>query len=243
MKGFFSQKAGLFLFAFWAVSSSLCADDQQIYVSLSPNGHYRVIVSQEIMRRVDDQVFFQYPIEVVNVRNHRHFTIQSGSAPFIHETDQGTFTIDWDLIHFDWAKDSGQFFFQLEVIEDVWRTYYVNIAREQVTDITPLLEAGILDKVSGKNWSCGTPQINLLQWLKPDLAEFKLSSICGKDMPIPNEKFSDLNYTVLFDTTKRTVVSDCLNCKDEKASKKFLKYWQSTQVTPTPTPDETPGAE
>src|SRR5580658_866358 len=145
MKGFFSQKAGLFLFAFWAVSSSLWADDQQIYVSLSPNGHYRVVVSQEIMRRVDDQVFFQYPIEVVNVRNHRHFAIQSGSAPFIHETDQGTFTIDWDLIHFDWAKDSGQFFFQLEVIEDTWRTYYVSIAREQVTDITPLLEAGILD--------------------------------------------------------------------------------------------------
>ena len=242
MKGFPFKKAGFFILAFWAVSASAWSG-QEIYLSLSPNQHYRVVVHQEVLRRVGDQVFFQYPIEVVNVRDRRHFPVQSGSSPFIQETNQGTFQVNWDSIHFDWAKESDRFFFQLEVIEGTWRTYYVDIPKAQAKDITPLLEAGIEDKISGKNWSCGTPQTQLLEWLKPDLAVFKLSSICGKDQPIPNEKYSDFNYTVLFDTTQGAVVSDCLDCKDEKASKKFYKYWQSTQVTPTPTPDETPSAE
>ncbi|MGH7739346.1 MAG: hypothetical protein ACREL1_04295, partial [bacterium] len=56
---------------------------QEIYLSTSPDNHYRVVVHQEIMRRIDDQIFFRYPIDLVNVRTDAHFKIQSGSAPFI----------------------------------------------------------------------------------------------------------------------------------------------------------------
>jgi hypothetical protein len=235
-------KAGAGLFFLLAPVLSVQAD-QEIYLSVSPNNHYRVVVRQEIMRRVDDQVFFRYPIEVVDTRTGAHFKIQSGSAPFIHETDNGTFQVDWSLVRFDWDKESRQFFFQLQVIEGLWHTYYVNIPRQRVLDITPILEAGLLDQFAKDQPSCGTPDTVFAGWMKPTMAVFELSSICGKDKPIPNKKFSQLTYTVLFDTKKEAVVSDCQNCADKKSAKKFDHYWLSTQVTPTPTPDETPGAE
>jgi hypothetical protein len=241
LKRFFLQ-IGACLLLFSAPALPLHAD-QEIYLSVSPNNHYRVVVRQEIMRRVDDQVFFRYPIEVVDTRTQAHFKIQSGSAPFIHETDNGTFQVDWDLVHFDWNPDSRQFFFQLQVIEGLWRTYHVNILKQTALDITPLLEAGVQDQFAKDNPTCGTPATAFKEWMKPTLAVFELSSVCGKDKPIPNKKFSELTYTVLFDTKTQTVVSDCEDCADKKSGKKFNRYWLSTQVTPTPTPDETPGAE
>ncbi len=234
--------AGFVLFLLGLFNRPALAD-QAIYLSLSPDNHYRVVVRQAILRRVDDQVFFRYPIEVVNVKTGAHFKIQTGSAPFIHETDNGTFQVDWDLIRFTWDKESRQFFFQLQVIDGLWRTYYVNIPRQSALDITPLLEAAVADQFAKDHPGCGTPDTNFLGWQKPPMAAFELSSTCGKDKPIPNHKFSKWTYTVLFDTKKEKVVSDCENCGEAKSLKKFDRYWLSTQVTPTPTPDEAPGAE
>jgi hypothetical protein len=234
-------KVGAGLFLLGASAFPLHAE-QEIYLSVSPDNHYRVVVRQEIMRRVDDQVFFRYPIEVVDTRTQAHFKIQTGSAPFIHETANGTFQVDWDLARFDWNPQSRQFFFQLQVIEGLWRTYFVSIPKQQSLDITPLLEAGIQDQFAKADPDCATPSTAFLEWMKPNLAVFELSSICGKDK-LPNKQFSQLTYTVLFDTKKQVVVSDCKDCADKKSVNKFDKYWLSTQVTPTPTPDETPGAE
>ena len=243
----FNWKLGLWmmgaLFALLSPLAPAARAGQEIFLSVSPDTRYRVVVHQEILRRVDDQIFFRYPIEVVDVRRHTHFKIQTGSAPFIQETASGTFGVDWQLIRFAWDTKSQEFFFQLQVIEGLWRTYAVNIPRETSTDITPLLEAGIQDQFDKDHPGCGTPETRFVQWVKPHLALFKLVSTCGKDKPIPNSKFSELSYQALFDTQKGKVVSDCLNCADPKALKQFNRYWLSTQVTPTPTPDETPGAE
>lgn len=231
--------AGLAFAGLWAMPALA---GQEIYLSVSPYNHYRVVVHQEIMRRIDNQIFFRYPIDLVDVRTGSRFKLQSGSAPFIQETPAGTFQVDWDLAHFDWDKDGRRLFFQLEVIEGLWRTYWVDIPRQKAVDITPILEAGLQEKFKNDT-GCGTPKTKFLGWMKPDLAMFELDSICGKDKPIPNQEFSALGYRVLFDTKKDSVVSNCMNCSPKKSQAKFERYWKSTQVTPTPTPDQTPGDE
>lgn len=215
---------------------------QEIYLSNSPNGRYRVIVEQVIDRRVGDRVFFRYPLLLENTKDlRRHFEMMDGGSALIQETDNQTFKVDFDAVRFDWAKDSLKFFVHLQTIPGTWKTYFVNINTGKALDVTEDIEAGLYKKVEG--WGCQQPKVELVKWVKPHLAFLKLTSICGKDNDQENKKLFYERDSVLFDTTLGQVVSHCLECKDDGATKKFEKYYLSTIPTPTPTPEETPTAQ
>lgn len=214
---------------------------QQIYLSTSPNGKFRVVIEQVLERRVGDQIFFRYPLLVVNTRNpKRHFEIRDGGSPLVQETDKETFKINWESFHFDWAKDSEKCFLRLEVIEGTWKTFYVSVTNGKTRDITADLEQGLVSRADFHDWGCEQPKVEVVKWTKPYLAFFKLISICGKDKETENKKLFYSSDSVLYDTQKEMVVSDCGDCKDEKSLKKFDKYFITTIPTPTPTPEETP---
>ncbi len=216
---------------------------QQLFLSTSPNSKYRVIVEQVIDRRVGDHIFFRYPISVVTPKTHRSFEMKEGSTPLIQETDRGTFQIHWDSIHFDWAKDSQKFFCNIEVIEGIWKTYFVDISARKAIDLTPDLEKTLVKRVDSHDWDCQQPKVELVKWTKPYLAFLKVTSICGEDRTKENKKlFYDI-HSILYDTKQEKIVYECSNCKDDSSLKKFDRYFQSTMVTPTPTPEETPTAQ
>ncbi len=236
LKGFF---AFFLIFTGW---TSVAKAGQQIYLSTSPSERYRVIVEQVIDRRVGDQVFFRYPVSLVNVKNPRHhFEIMDAGSPLIRETEHETFQLHWESIHFDWAKDNLKFFIELEAIEGIWKTYFVDVNSGKTTEITEDLEKALYDKT--KDWDCQQPKIELVQWTKPHLAFFRLTSICGKDKTKENPKLFYQKDSVLFDTEKGMVASECMDCKDEKSVKKFDNYYIDSIPTPTPTPEETPTAQ
>jgi hypothetical protein len=214
---------------------------QEVYLSHSPNGRYRVIVEQVIDRRVGDHIFFRYPISLVNGKNTKHhFEMKDGGSPLIKETDKGTFQVHWESIRFDWSPDSLKFFMHLEVIEGTWKNYFVDINTGITTDITPDIQKNILDKIKNRGWDCQQPDIQLVKWTKPHLAFLKLTSACGKNNTEENSKLFKLTDSVLFDTLQARVVSHCMDCKDEESLKDFNKYFISTIPTATPTPEETP---
>lgn len=220
---------------------------QEIYLSESPNTRYRVVIDQIIDRRIGndpDKVFFKYIISLVNVRNPKHhFEILQGGSPLVQETDKHTFQVHWDSIHFDWAKDSLKFFVQLEVIEGTWRTYFVDINSGKTKDITSDIEQALKDKIDFHGWDCEQPKVEVVKWTKPHLAFLRLTSICGKNRKEENNKLFYLKDSVLFDALKGVVVSECMDCDEEKASKVFDKYFIQSIPTPTPTPEETPTAQ
>ena len=232
---------------------------QQLYLSESPNGRYRVVIEQIIDRRVGDKIFFRYSMDLVNTRNLKHhFEILQGGSPLVHETEKGTFQVyaepnpapapspndlfddHWASIRFSWAKDSLKLFVRLEVIEGTWKTYFVDVNSGKTTDITADLESGLSSKIASSGWDCQQPKVELLKWTKPNLAFLKLTTICGKKKEVENAKLFNMTDSVLFDTLKAQVVSHCRDCKDEKTLKAFDKYFISTIPTPTPTPEETP---
>ncbi len=253
LKGFYS------LLLLCSVLSGAAQAGQQLYLSESPNGRYRVVIEQVLDRRVGDKFFFRYSLECVNTRNlQHHFEILQGGSPLVHETEKGTFQVyaepdpapapspddlfddHWSSIRFSWARDSLKFFVRLEVIEGSWKTYFVDVNSGKTTDVTADLESGLTEKVNVKEWDCQQPKVELVKWTKPHLAFFKLTSVCGKKKEVENNKLFYLTDSVLFDAVKAQVVSDCRDCKDEKSLKVFNKYFISTIPTPTPTPEETP---
>ncbi len=217
---------------------------QQVYLSQSPNNRYRIMVEQIIDRRVGEKVFFRYPISLVNSKNGRHFEIQEATTPLVRETERQTFQVHWDSIHFDWAKDSLKLFIRLEIIEGTWRTLFVDVNKGTTTDITADLEQFMVQRVDFHDWACQEPTtVQVVQWTKPYLAFLKVIDICGKDKEKENKTLFYMNDSLLFDTHLGKAVTHCADCKDEKALKVFEKYFQSTQATPTPTPEETPAAQ
>jgi hypothetical protein len=235
---------GVLLLLFFSSLKGTSLAGQQIYLSESPNAKYRVIIEQLIDRRVGEKVFFRYIIDLMNVRNPKHhFEVLQGGSPLVQETEKGTFQVHWDSIHFDWAKDSLQFFVRLEVIEGTWKDYFVDINTGKTTDITADLEGALVKKIEARGWDCEQPKVELVKWTKPHLAFFRLTSICGKERDKENNKLFYLTDSVLFDVLKVMAVSECMDCKDEKALKSFDKYFISTIPTPTPTPEETPTAQ
>jgi hypothetical protein len=128
----------------------------------------------------------------------------------------------------------------MEVIRDTWRTYFINVNTGVTSDITPVLEAGLLDKIASKGWDCQRPQVDLSQWTKPHLAFLKLTTLCGKHRGRSNEELFPYTDSVLFDTEKGGIVERCMDCEEKKALKVFEKYFRTTLPTPTPTPEETP---
>lgn len=217
---------------------------QQIYLSESPNGRYRVLIEQAIMRRVGDRIFFRYPLILQNIKTpERQFRILDGSSPLVYETPKGTFQVRWDSARFEWSKDSLKLFIHVEVVEGTWKTFFVDVNSGKSADVTGEIEKYLVDKVDFHDWSCEHPKIEVVDWVEPNLAFLKLTSVCGKHKDKENNKLFYSVDSVLFDSVQQKVVSDCMECKDEKAAKKFHKYYLSTIPTPTPTPEETPTNE
>ena len=233
--------AVLILSSFWAVARA----DQEIYLSHSPNGKYRVLVRQVLDRRVGDKFFFRYPLQLENVKDLKHhFEMTDGSGPLVREADSGTFQVNWPSIRFDWSKDSLKLFVQMEVIEGIWRSFYVDVNTGKTTDITADIQKDLVDKVQSRGWDCQQPKFEIVKWVKPHLAFLKLTVICGKNSTQENNKLFYMTDSVLFDTVLAQSVSHCLDCKnDDSTTRKFEKYYLSTIPTPTPTPEETPTAQ
>ena len=217
--------------------------DQQVYLSPSPDGKYRVVVDQVIDRRVGDRIFFRYPISLVDSKTLRHFEIREGTPPLIQETDRGTFTPHWDSVKFFWGPDNQKLFINMEILEGSWRTYFVDVKLGKTLDVTEELEKAMYDRVQFHGWSCESAKINLVDWFKPHLAFLKVVTDCGNNKDTENNRLFEISDSVLYDTVKQKVVSDCSDCKDPDSLKKFDKYFLKIQVTPTPTPDETPTAQ
>jgi hypothetical protein len=225
---------------------------QQAYLSESPNGRYRVLVEQALDRRVQDNIFFRYPVVVENIKNtDRRFETVDAGPRLARQTNKKTFEVRWDnstppqleSVRFDWAPDSLKFFMHLEVLEGVWHTYFIDINKGTTTDITSDLEQALFDKIEFRNWDCQQPKFQLVQWTQPNLAFFKLTSVCGKNKEKENSELFYANDSVLFDTDQVKTVSHCADCKDEKSVGKFNDYYQRSLPTPTPTVEETPSAE
>ncbi len=259
MKSTLKRFLVLFLLFFAGLKGTTQAG-QQMYLSESPNAKYRVLIEQIIDRRVGDKVFFRYIIDLQNIHNPKHhFEILQGGSPLVQETDKGTFHVysepnpvptpegqkdmfddNWKSIRFAWARDSLKFFVRLEVIEGTWKTYFVDINSGKTTDITPDIEGALLKKIDSRGWDCEQPKVAVVKWTKPNMAFIQLTSICGKDRDKENNKLFYLRDSVLFDTLQAKVVSECMDCKEEKATKIFDKFYLTTIPTPTPTPEETP---
>jgi hypothetical protein len=238
----------LFLFT----APSFLKAGQQAYLSESPNGRYRVLVEQVLDRRVVDNIFFRYPIILENIKNpERHFETVDAGTPLIRETDKKTFSIQWDnstppqltAVRFDWAPDSLKYFMYLKVLDGSWKTYFVDINKGTTTDVTADLEASLMSKIEFHNWDCEQPKFQVVQWIQPELAFLKLTSICGKSQAKENSELFYANDSVLFDTQQAKAVDHCAECKDEKAAKNFNDYYIQSLPTPTPTAEETPTAQ
>ncbi len=217
--------------------------DQEVYLSQSPNGQFRVVVDQVIDRRVGDQIFFRYPISLVDSKTLRHFEIREGVPPLIQETDRGTFTAHWDPKDFHWGPDSQKLIFNMEIQEGSWRTYFVDVKLGKTLDVTSDLEGKLYDRIQSHGWAYQSATVDLVEWVKPHLAFLKITTDCGKKKNQENAKLFEVTDSVLYDTVKQAVVSDCSDCKDPDSEKKFEKFFEKSQVTPTPTPDETPTAQ
>jgi hypothetical protein len=222
---------------------ALARAGQQVYLSTSPDGKYRVVVEQVIDRRVGEKIFFRYPISLVDSKTLRHFEIREGNPPLIQETDRGTFTPQWDSIQFNWSPDSQKIFINLEIIEGSWRTFFVDIKLGKALDVTEALESKLYDRIQFHGWSYESAKINLVQWVRPHLAFLKVTTACGKKKDEENKSLFAVSDSLLYDTVKQIVVSDCSDCKDPESANKFEKFLIKTQVTPTPTPEETPTAQ
>ena len=238
MKTAFKGFLGLLLLssAFLGVARA----EQKIYMSESPNGKFRIVIKQLLYKRVGDRFFFQYPIILENVRNpKRHFTITEAGTPLVKETERQTFQMDWDYFKVIWAKDSQKCFFRLMVLQDNWKTFFVDV-ENGARDITAELQTDLVEERDGHGWTCQEPKLELVKWTKPHLAFLKLTSTCGKKPHTENRRLFFVTDSVLFDCRKGKVVRHCIDCKEKKAEKKFDKYFKSTLPTPTPTPEETP---
>lgn len=215
--------------------------DQEVYLSTSPNGRYRVVVDQVLDRRVDNHLFFRYPLSLVNTRDaRRHFEMMDAGSVLVQETENQTYKVQWDAVRFDWSMDSLKLFVHLETLPDLWRTYFVNVNTGGTADVTADLETALQDKIQFHGWDCQQPTVKLVKWIEPDLAFLELTDICGARRGEENKKLFYQHSSVLFDTTLGKVVSNCMNCSDKSSIHQFEKYYFSTIPTPTPTPEVTP---
>jgi len=217
---------------------------QEIYLSESPNAKFRVVVHQEIFRQVGEKPFFHYPITVWNLRNRRSFNIHDGGLPFIRETEKGTFTIHWESVHFDWSKDSRYFFMTLEVMPNAWKTFFGSVEKGKARDVTDELKGSLLDKISRRAWACEPAKITLDHWFNPFIAVFRVTSDCGSKRDEENNKLFKVSDWEIYDAKKQKIAKGCMECDAKEAEKKAWEYFQFTRITPTPTPvpEETPGA-
>jgi hypothetical protein len=217
---------------------------QQFYLSTSPDGKTRVVVSQRLLRRVEDRLFFEYPVSMVNVKTGKRFELFSAGAPLVKETPRGTFGIDVDAFKVEWAPESGDLAVVfLRTDSDTWNVSLVDRAAKSQMDLMPMLKKGLQKKAASSKLECSVPVVSVFKWLTPLKPVFTLDTECGKVLKVNKDmrKLAPLTHWVLYDSEKK-VIKDCVGCEEEKAIKLFSK---KPKPTPTATPVEelTPTAE
>ena len=216
---------------------------QQFYLSTSPDGQSRIVVSQRLLRRVEDKLFFEYPVSLVDVRTGTKFELFTAGAPLVKETPRGTFAADTDALKAEWAPQGGDLaVLFLKTDEDTWQVSLVNRAAKTQMDLLPLLKKGLLKKASVSNLECTDPIVSVFKWLTPLKPVFTLESECNKalkkDEYQEKHKLEPFKCWVMYDSEK-AVIKDCVNCEEEEAIKLFSKKPKPTP-TPTPVEDATP---
>lgn len=212
---------------------------QEIYLGVSPDNRWRVLIRQEVLRRVEDQVFFRYPVYVADIRSGRRFHVHDASPPLVTETERGTFQLDWGQARMDWSADNRFLLLQLHLLKDVWSVFRVDVENRTVRDVTGDVRKGLLEKASKKGWVCESPKVTVAEWIKVHRPVLKLETSCvdpeaqGKD-----RKPKPFTHWVYLDLEKDEVAKECAGCGEEKALKEFKK-----EPKPTPTPTATPTDE
>ena len=218
---------------------------QQFYLSTSPDGHSRIVVTQRLLRRVEDKLFFEYPVSLVDVRTQSKLELFIAGAPLVQETPRGTFAADTDAFHADWAPESGDLVVvYLKTDADTWEVSLVNRTLKSKMDLMPILKAGLLKKAASSNLECSDPKVSLFKWLTPLKPVFTLETECGKNLKENRDlhKLKAMTHWVMYDSEK-DVVKDCVDCEQDKALELFNR---KPKPTPTPTPvsdDATPTAQ
>jgi hypothetical protein len=225
-------------------SPRVVSASQQFYLATSPDSKTRVVVSQRLLRRVEDRMFFEYPVSMVNVRTGDRFELFMAGAPLVAENPRGTFRVDTDAFQVEWAPEGGD----LSVVSCLtdsgdWNIVLVDRAAKKQTDLMPLLKKGLQKKMGSSNKECETPKVTVAKWLTPLKPVFKLEALCGKVLKENKDmhKMTPFTHWVLFDDEKK-VVKECVGCEEEKAIKLFSKKPKPTP-TATPVEDATPTAE
>lgn len=207
---------------------------QEIYLGVSPDNRYRVVVRQDVLRRVEDEVFFRYPVEVVDMKTKKRLFVRDVPPPIVQETPRGTFQLDWEKAKMDWSKDSRFLLLQLEVLKGTWAVYRVDIEKASSREITPLLVKELAARANKKDWECEKPVFSVPEWVKPHRAVWRIETRCGeKDQKPQERKFEKYFHWAAYDLDRDEVWKTCLGCEEEKALKEFRKE-------PTPTPVPTP---
>jgi hypothetical protein len=217
---------------------------QQFYLSTSPDGQTRIVVSQRLLRRVEDKLFFEYPVSMVDVRTGSRFELFTAGAPLVKETPRGTFTADIDAFRVEWAPENGDLAVVfLKMDADSWNVSLVNRSAKTQMDLLPLLKKGLLKKASSSGLECSDPKVSVFKWLTPLKPVFTLESECNKalksDEYQEKHNLKAITHWVMYDSEK-AIIKDCVDCEQEQAIKLFSK---KPKPTPTPTPvsdDSTP---
>lgn len=234
----------LTIFSMTGFAPKAASASQQFYLSTSPDGKTRVVVSQRLIRRVEDRLFFEYPVQMVDVKSGKRFDLFVAGAPLVKETPRGTFGVDTEAFKAEWAPQDGDLVVvSLKTDADEWTVTLVDRAAKTQTDLLPLLKAGLLKKAASSNLECVDPTVTLTQWLTPVKPVFRLDSECNKALKEYKDKHNLRPFThwVMYDSEKK-VVKECLNCAQEKAMELFNKKPKPTP-TPTPVEESTPTAE
>jgi hypothetical protein len=220
---------------------------QQFYLSTSPDGQSRIVVSQRLLRRVEDKLFFEYPVSLVDVRTGAKFELFIAGAPLVNETPRGTFATDTDAFKAEWAPQGGDLaVLFLKTDADTWQVSLVNRAAKTQLNLLPLLKKGLLKKASSSKLECSDPKVSVFKWLTPLKPVFTLETECNKALE-PSEykekhELKAVTSWVMYDSEK-AVIKDCVDCEQEKALEIFNRKPKPTP-TPTPVSDEsTPTAQ
>jgi hypothetical protein len=216
---------------------------QQFYLSTSPDGHTRVVVSQRLLRRIDDRLFFEYPVSVVDVKTGSRFELFTAGAPLVKENPTGTFAVDTDAVRVEWAPENGNLsvvFYEKE--EGAWDVILADRSAKNHKDLLPLLKAGLLKKAQSSNLECQDPKVSLFKWLSPLKPVFTLETECGKAAKENRDlqKQKAVTHWVMYDGEKADT-KECLDCEQDKALELFNRKPKPTP-TATPVDDSTPTA-
>ena len=217
---------------------------QRYYLATSPDGKTRVTVSQRLLRRVGDRLFFEYPVSLMNVKTGKSVELFTAGAPLVKENERGTFRYNMDSLKTEWASDGAHVLVFWEREEGIWTVAWVDTATGKAKNLDEEIRNGLLNLIGRRGAECQTPVVSISKWLSPLKPVFKVDTVCGK----PGEegkkdlhKMLPLEHWVMYDAEK-DVIKDCPDCAEAKAMKIFTKKPKPTP-TATPATEETPTAQ